>query len=228
MKGPEEHLAGKIALRRMERSNAYANGGERSARDDSERVSEDGTARADGKATRTASLPVIDVRGGELSKLASRGEEILSAAGVQIFQRSRRLVRPVIEEVDATRGRKTKICQLIPVVPDYLRDLLCRHARWQIFDTRSKTNVAIDPPRGIAATILARAGEWRLFPAIYGVTSAPTMRPDGSLVTEPGFDRKTGLLLVEPPPMPAIPDKPTKADAEEAAGRLAGRLPLYR
>lgn len=158
------------------------------------------------------------------ANLASRGEEILDEAGVQIFQRSRQLVRPVIEEVDATRGRKTKICQLIPVVPDYLRDLLCRHAVWQIFDARSKQNVPIDPPRGIAATILARTGEWRLFPAVCGVTSAPTMRPDGSLVTEPGFDQKTGLLLVEPPPMPAIPDAPTKADAEAALKLLEDLL----
>lgn len=42
------------------------------------------------------------------------------------------------------------------------------------------------------------------------------MRPDGSLVTEQGFDPQTGLLLVEPPPMPAVPDVPTKSDAEAA------------
>lgn len=181
---------------------------------DNDRVSEDGTAKVAEETIQASSLPVIDVQGGELSNLASRGEEILHATGLQIFQRSRQLVRPVVEEVDATRGRKTKICQLIPLVPDYLRDLLCRHARWQKFN--GKKDVAIDPPREIAATILVRTGEWRLFPAIYGVTSAPTMRPDGSLVTEPGFDPQTGLLLVEPPPMPSIPTAPTKADAEAA------------
>lgn len=175
-----------------------------------------------GKPEPDDTLPIIDVRGGELSKLTSRGEEILNGAGVQIYQRSRQLVRPVVEEVDATRGRKTKICQLIQVVPDYLRDLLCRHARWQIL--AGKKMVPIDPPRGIAATMLARTGEWRLFPAVCGVTSAPTMRPDGSLMTEPGFDHKTGLLLVEPPPMPAIPDSPTKADAEGALKLLEDLL----
>jgi hypothetical protein len=119
------------------------------SRADSKRVppgaeSEPGEAQA-------GALPIIDVRGGELSNLASQGEDILSAACVQIFQRSRQLVRPVIEEVDATRGRKTKICQLIPVVPDYLRDLLCRHARWERFDLRSKMYVPsirrAGPPR---------------------------------------------------------------------------------
>lgn len=194
------------------------------ARAENERASDGGTSKTNEDAAHTTSVPVVDVRGGELSNLASRGEEILGEAGVQIFQRSRQLVRPVIEEVDATRGRKTKICQLIPVVPDYLRDLLCRHADWQIYDARSKQDVPIDPPRGIAATILARTGEWRLFPAVCGVTSAPTMRPDGSLVTEPGFDHKTGLLLVEPPTMPDIPEKPTKADAEAALKLLEDLL----
>ncbi|SFJ01500.1 bifunctional DNA primase/polymerase [Bradyrhizobium sp. Gha] len=194
------------------------------ARAENDRAFDGGTSKTNEDATHTTSVPVVDVRGGELSNLASRGEEILGEAGVQIFQRSRQLVRPVIEEVDATRGRKTKICQLIPVVPDYLRDLLCRHADWQIYDARSKQDVPIDPPRGVAATILARTGEWRLFPAVCGVTSAPTMRPDGSLVTEPGFDHKTGLLLVEPPTMPDIPEKPTKADAEAALKLLEDLL----
>lgn len=169
-----------------------------------------------------AAFAIVDVRGGELSNLATLGEEILSGAGVQIFQRSRQLVRPVIEEVDATRGRKTKICQLIPVVREYLRDLLCRHAQWQMLS--GKDIVIIDPPPPVAGTILARAGEWRLFPPVYGVTSAPTMRPDGSLVTESGFDHTTGLLLVEPPPMPDIQEKPTKADAEGALAFLEGLL----
>ncbi|WGD55251.1 hypothetical protein QA641_16055 [Bradyrhizobium sp. CB1650] len=142
-------------------------------------------------------------------------------AGVQIFQRSRQLVRPVIEEVDATRGRKTKICQLILVVPDYLRDLLCRHARWE--SLAGKKYLAIDPPRGIAATMLARTAEWQLFSPVYGVTSAPTMRPDGTLVTEPGFDQKTGLLLVEPPPMPAIPDAPTKDCRSDLVGNCQAK-----
>lgn len=194
------------------------------ARAENQHPSEDGTSKTNKETTHPTSLPVVDVRGGELSNLASRGEEILGEAGVQIFQRSRQLVRPVIEEVDATRGRKTKICQLIPVVPDYLRDLLCRHAGWQVFDARSKKDVPIDPPRGVAATILARTGEWRLFPAVCGVTSAPTMRPDGSLVVEPGFDHKTGLLLVEPPPMPNIPERPTKVGAEAALKLLEDLL----
>jgi Bifunctional DNA primase/polymerase, N-terminal len=86
----------------------YSGPADQNARADSERVAKDGTAKTEEEATRTASLPIIDVRGGELSKLASRGEDILNAAGVQIFQRSRQLVRPVIEEADARAAEKPK------------------------------------------------------------------------------------------------------------------------
>jgi phage gp37-like protein len=50
------------------------------------------------------------------------------------------------------------------------------------------------------------------------------MRPDGSLLTDQGYDEVTGLLLVEPPPMPSIPDQPTKQNALEALKLLEDLL----
>ena len=50
------------------------------------------------------------------------------------------------------------------------------------------------------------------------------MRPDGSLLTEQGFDEATRLLLVEPPAMPAIKDEPTKDDALAALKLIEGLL----
>ena len=49
-----------------------------------------------------------------------------------------------------------------------------------------------------------------------GVISTPTLRPDGSLITEPGFDGATGLILFRPPSMAAIPDEPSLDDAMQA------------
>jgi hypothetical protein len=168
-------------------------------------------------------LPVIQIKDGELSLLATKAEELLIAAGVPIYQRSGRLVRPIIETVDATRGRKTKVAQLKVLDETYLRDLLCRHARWEKYNARSKKMVPTNPPMEIAATVLARVGDWT-FDAISGVITTPTMRPDGSLLTEQGYDQDTGLLLVEPPPMPAIPDQPTREDALEALALLEDLL----
>jgi hypothetical protein len=168
-------------------------------------------------------LPVIQIKNGELSSLATRAEERLIAAGVPIYQRGGALVRPIIETVDATRGRKTKICQLKILDTVYARDLLGRHAVWEKWDARARRDVAVNPPGDIAATMLARAGDW-MFPVITGVISAPTMRPDGSLLLDPGYDAATRLLLVDPPAMPAIADHPTRQDAEAALKLIEGLL----
>jgi phage gp37-like protein len=177
----------------------------------------------DGGASQDASLPVIQISGGELSAVAVLGEEALIAANAPIYQRGGKLVRPVVEAVDATRGRQTNAVQLRMLDVPYLRDLLCRHARWTRFDGRKGDVVTVDPPEGVAKVILARTGDWK-FPAISGVISAPTMRPDGSLLIEPGYDKQTRLLLVAPPSMPRIPDNPTKEDAERALALLESLL----
>jgi phage gp37-like protein len=170
-----------------------------------------------------ADRPIIQVKGGMLSLLATQGEAALLGAGVPLYQRGGALVRPIIETVDATRGRKTKIAQLKVLDNVYLRDLLSRHAVWKRWDARGMQLVLINPPMEVAATILARTGDWS-FPVIAGVISTPTMRPDGSLLTEPGYDKATGLLLVEPPPMPSVPDEPTRQNALDALKLLEDLL----
>jgi hypothetical protein len=171
----------------------------------------------------SSSEPTIRINSGELSSLADRGEEILLAAGVPIYQRGGKLVRPITETEDATRGRKTNIVRLKEVDGTYLRDQLCRHARWEKVDIRARKPVRVNPPMEIAETILARTGEWK-FSTIAGVISAPTMRPDGSLLLMPGYDAATRLLLVDPPPLPPISDEPTKDDAKNALALFDGLL----
>ena len=62
---------------------------------------------------------------------------------------------------------------------------------------------------------------WALIP---GPASALFDRPDGSVLAVPGYDPETRLLLTQPPPTPAILDRPTRAHAEEAVTLLDGLL----
>ncbi len=169
------------------------------------------------EATPAGELPVIKVSPGKLSKLATKAENMLIAAKVPIYRRGDILVRPIIETVDASHGRTTKVATLRGLDSVYMRDILGRHANWMkpSKDGKKKSTTPIDPPQSVAVTILGRVGEWT-FPSIAGVISTPTMRPDGSLLTEQGYDESTRLLLVEPPAMPSIPDNPTKEDAQVA------------
>ena len=60
--------------------------------------------------------------------------------------------------------------------------------------------------------LLKRFGDWK-FPVIAGIITTPTLRPDGTILKDAGYDPATQLLLIDPPPMPAIPENPTKDDA---------------
>jgi len=180
------------------------------------------TAETD-EAVKPGELPVIEIKDGQLSALATRAEKMLIAAGVPIYQRGGMLVRPIIETVDASRGRRTKVAQLRVLDAVYLRDLMGTYAQWIKYDSRKKRNVLTNPPFETAATLLARAGDWT-FPRIMGIISAPTMRPDGSLLLAAGYDESTGLLLVEPPPMPVVLEQPSREDALKALALIEGLI----
>jgi hypothetical protein len=180
------------------------------------------TGNANG-ATTGIILPIIQVVGGGLSNEATEGEEAIIAAGHPIYRRDTMLVRPIIQEVDAAGGRRTKIAQLLPVNQPYMLDLLCRSAKWMRYDRRLSKSVSINPPDDIANVILSRSGEWQ-FPEIVGVITTPTLRPDGSLLVREGYDPSTRLVLMEPPVMPDIPDRPTLGDGMAALKLLDGLL----
>jgi Bifunctional DNA primase/polymerase, N-terminal len=168
-------------------------------------------------------LPVIEVEGGKLSQSATEAEEALIAVNVQFFERSNILVRPIVIEVDAAHGRKTHAAQLARVDQTYMRDMLNRVADWYRLDKRGRSWVAIDPPHDIAATVLARAGEWK-FHTIAGIATAPTMRPDGTILDKLGYDPATRLLLVDTQEMLPIPENPTRDDALAALALIEDLL----
>ena len=169
--------------------------------------------------------PIIRIVAGELAEITRQAERAILQSGSPIYQRGPFLVRPVVQEVDAAHGRKTKTAQLIPVDPAYLRLILDEAARWERYSSRGKKKswVTTDPPADIAKGILSRFGDWQ-FPPVYGVLTTPTMRPDGTILKDPGYDPVTRLLLVEPPPMPRMLKEPTRDAALAALALLEGLL----
>jgi putative DNA primase/helicase len=102
-------------------------------------------------------------------------------------------------------------------------DLLCRSAKWVRYEKRERELVRINPPYNVAQVILSRSGEWTFEP-VAGVITTPTLRPDGSLLIQPGYDRTTRMVLMELPAMPIIPDQPARDDAMAALKLLDGLL----
>jgi hypothetical protein len=166
---------------------------------------------------------VIELRAGKLSEHATLGERAIIAEGMSVYGRGQSLVRPIVEDVEASDGRRTKVAQLVRIEANYMRDLLCRCADWVKFNVRKNENVPTDPPFDVAQVILHRYGEWQ-FPSVAGVMTTPTMRPDGSLLLTEGYDSATRLILMHPPEMPPIPESPTYEDGCRTLALLDGLL----
>jgi len=106
---------------------------------------------------------------------------------------------------------------ILPVGKAAVLDRLDRAACW-VKRTRDGDLVAARPPSWVAEQILARAA-WP-FPPLEGVVAMPVLRPDGTVLATPGYDRATGLFFEPSQDFPTIPDRPTCADAERAVRAL--------
>jgi putative DNA primase/helicase len=176
---------------------------------------------ADGMEEPRIVLP-IRIEPGNLHEAATEAEATLVAASVPFYIRGPLIVRPIIEECDAAHGHKTQTARLAEVSADCMVDNLSRVGVYERKDKRSGKYVRIDPPRAVAATILSRDGEWTL-QQLAGIITTPTMRPDGSILDKPGYDKATKLLLLDPPQI-NVPDKPTREDALAALVLLKALL----
>src|SRR5262249_48254387 len=80
-----------------------------------------------------------------------------------------------------------------------------------------------DPPLHYVRVLLATERRWRL-PHVSGIISTPTLRPDGSLLADLGYDPETELYLLPGFQIPPIPEHPTKDQALAALKLLIDLL----
>lgn len=176
-------------------------------------------ARAEASPARSESsdLPVIRIVGGELPHVVTAAEEALIGADLGIYQRGSLVVRPTFTQVSISGDRKTVATRIVPVRVNHIAELMTRAATFERFDMRSEEWVAIDCPQRVADTYLAREGQWKL-PTLAGIVNCPTLRPDGSVLDQPGYDAATGVLYQPENGTVFSPviDKPTKDQAREA------------
>jgi putative DNA primase/helicase len=105
----------------------------------------------------------------------------------------------------------------VPLSYEALRVQLARSSVWIM---KRKNDVRdVVPPHNVVATLL-RKQEWALIPFITGVVEAPTIREDGSLLDEPGYDEASGFLYEPVAVFPSVPSRPSRDDAARAAMEL--------
>jgi hypothetical protein len=167
--------------------------------------------------------PVL-IRGGAITKNLDDIDAALVEQRAAVFQRNGQIVRPASDVVTVVDGERVEALGLSEVRATALVEIVTGCTWLGRWDVRKNEAVPINCPRDLAENYLAR-GRWGVRP-LTGIINAPTLRPDGSLLDQPGYDRSTGLLYVPQPgmvfpPLPALADEiDAIADAHDALGTL--------
>jgi putative DNA primase/helicase len=167
---------------------------------------------------------IIRIAAGEIERIVDESEDALLDSDHCLYSQGGRIVHVILEKVKTSCGEVTDH-HLHAARAAHLNEKFSSSARYL---ERNKNNkwVRVNPPSFVATTYLAR-GRWRL-PPILGVVTAPTLRPDGSVLDRPGYDEDTGLfydpmgVVFEP-----VPRKPSRADALRAIGILKHPIRLF-
>jgi hypothetical protein len=139
-----------------------------------------------------------------------------------IYQRGGLLVRVVRDTSPAARGIRRPFAPRVEVLPAaLLRERLAACARWVSVRKKREGDeeCAGRPPAWCVAAVQARA-EWPGVRHLEAVVDYPVLRPDGVLLTTPGYDPDTGLLLDLAGDPPAVPENPSHGEAVAARDEL--------
>ena len=156
-------------------------------------------------------------------------EQALLGAGLGLYQRGSIVVRPAMVPVAISGGRQIDAPRLIHVRAHHMAEAFTKAAYWERYDMRAGDWIPTDCSQRLAETYLAREGQWRL-PVLTGIINAPTLREDGSILDQPGYDAQTGLLF-DPqgerfPLLPREPDRDTAVRALAFLRDLIGSFPF--
>lgn len=172
---------------------------------------------------------IIKVVGGKLAENVRDAEAALIEQRSPVFQRGGMIVRPTDTKIEVRDGKEAGDLVLERVAAPAMAHHMTNAAHFVKWDGRSCEWKEINCPREVVDAYLAGGIDWNLR-VLSGVVNAPTLRPDGSLLDQPGYDAATGLLYdprgVEFPPIPAQPTRDEARRALASFDELIGEFPF--
>lgn len=155
----------------------------------------------------------IDV-GDELQRICAAALRAM-ARDPGIYHRDGQLVHVVhVGASEATDERPEGTPEIRELSAHALAVRLAALARWVSYGAKGTPRTAHPPERVCRA--LCDFGQWRGLRRLEGIIETPTLRPDGTVIEAPGYDRTTALLFAPSEPYPPLPQNPTQADARRA------------
>jgi hypothetical protein len=172
-----------------------------------------------------ASRPIVRIVNGELPRTIDAAEQIVAKADPEIFEFAGHPVYLGLEAPPKNHLVAYRRRSMFRYETAHLAEHWGRYVDFQKF--HAKKWQSVDCPNKVATAYLQRKGRRNLRP-LRAVISAPTLRPDGSILDRLGYDEQTALFY-DPCGLeyPAIPDKPTREQALAAIARLKEPIRLF-
>jgi hypothetical protein len=141
-------------------------------------------------------------------------------AAPDVFQRGNSLVRITVA---ARSPMHTQIFgptpSIEPLTQSNLTEIVTKHAKVFRYDARKKDYAHTLPPSWLISGVADR-GHWRGVRPLEGIVEVPTMRIDGTVLDQPGYDEQTGLMYQPSVAFGTIKDKPNLQDAKQSLAAL--------
>ena len=135
-----------------------------------------------------------------------------------IWTRNHGLVEILYDGAPDKNVTRAQGCPTIrPIPPAKLVARMSAKAEWVRQKGDGYVRCCVPPYIGNVA--LAQ-GTWSQFDDLRGVTETPMLRPDGTIIDAPGYDRATGYFYAPNAEYPAVKADATREDALESVGKL--------
>ena len=154
---------------------------------------------------------LIKVCGGIMDKIVDESETCLAESKINVYVYMDRLVKMVEKDTGET--------SLVVIDHHCLRYLLTKIINFQKYDRRAKHFVPTDCPMHVAQAFISKK-VWPKIPTLKAMIDAPLMKPDGSILSKPGYDPATQLFANIDPRWPQIPDNCSLDGAQAALKKL--------
>jgi putative DNA primase/helicase len=181
-------------------------------------VADETTMRRPGKEIRAHSYDSAS----EIASLVDQSVDALIEACAPVFKRSHRLIMLLWEERIIDENQIVQIPSIVNMTVDMLDYTLNKNGVAKYFIKKRGRNGEPDRFDGMGAPErmlrrMAGTGHWK-FDILAGLIHCPTMRSDGSLILNKGFDAATKIYAFWDGKlnMPQIAETPTKDDAKQA------------
>lgn len=167
----------------------------------------------------------IELVAGEVSRIVDETQRAIVAARRPVFVRGGILVEPIRTEYPTIGDETTTVTVFRAIAIENLRYMVNKHGvKYMQWNDKRKKLVKVDPPDKVMATMV-KLGHW-IFPKVSGIINSPTLRPDGSVLSEKGYDKATQLWCWPDNSLklPEMSAKPTKKEATAALELLKDLL----